>query len=57
MSNNAIIAQVDKGKTVVVIYQQDYINKVQNFLTENDIKQTHKNPVNKDTKTIRKPLK
>ena len=38
MSNNTIIAQADKGKTVVIIYQQDYINKVQNFLTENDIK-------------------
>ena len=49
MSHNAIIAQADKGKTVVIIYQQDYNNKVHNILRENDIKQTHKNPVNKDT--------
>ena len=57
MSHNAIIAQADKGKTVVIIYQQDYNNKVHNFLKENYIKQPHKTPVNNDTKTIRETLK
>jgi hypothetical protein len=52
MSHNAIITQADKVKTMVIIYQQDYNSKVHNFLIENDIKQTHKNPINKDTKTI-----
>jgi hypothetical protein len=53
MSHNAIIAQADKGKTVVIIYQQDYNSAVHNFLIENDIKQTHKNPVNKDENNTR----
>jgi phosphodiesterase/alkaline phosphatase D-like protein len=52
LSHNAIIAQADKR-----IYQEDYNSKVHNFLIENDIKQTHKTPINKGTKTIRETLK
>jgi hypothetical protein len=57
MSHNAIITQADKGKTMFTIYQKDYNSKVHNFLKQNDIKQTHKNPINKDTKTVQETLK
>jgi uncharacterized protein YpuA (DUF1002 family) len=54
--NNAIWAQADKGRTSVVVYKQDYNQKIENFITENEIHQTPKNPVNKDCKIIRDTL-
>jgi len=36
-TNNAIIAQAYKGKTMVIIYQKDYNEKVHNFVNENNI--------------------
>jgi hypothetical protein len=43
-TNNAIIAQAEKGKTLVIIYQQDYNEKVYNFINENSKQQTPKKP-------------
>ena len=40
--NSAIRAQADKGRTSVVIYKQDYNQKIQNFITENEIHPTPK---------------
>ena len=34
--NNAIHTQADKGKTVVIIYEQEYHEKVRTFLSENN---------------------
>jgi len=42
MENNAILAQVDKGRTSVVIYEQDYDQKIQNFITETKCTQCQK---------------
>jgi hypothetical protein len=33
--NNAMIAQADKGKSIVILPSQQYTNKVQNFITNN----------------------
>ena len=41
---NAMIAQADKGKTTVIMYTQDYTDKVHAFLSENNFhtpKQPH----------------
>jgi hypothetical protein len=51
-TNNAIIAQEDKGKTLVIIYQQDYNEKLYNFINESNIQQIPRNPIYKDTRTI-----
>ena len=55
-TNNAIIAQADKGKTIVIIYQRDYNEKVHNFIKENNIQLISKNPINRDIKIIREPI-
>ena len=34
--NNEIITQADKRKTVVIIYEQEYHEKVRTFLSENN---------------------
>ena len=43
--NNAMITQADKGRTLVIIYREDYHNKVHTFLKNNNIqtipKKTH----------------
>jgi len=36
------LAQADKGRNSVVIYKQDYDQKIQNFFTENEIHPTPK---------------
>jgi hypothetical protein len=35
-----MIMQADKGKTLVIIYKQDYHNKVHTFLTDNKFQAT-----------------
>ena len=46
-----MLAQADKGRTTV-IYNEQYTNKIHNFLTENNIQPLHKNSINKDRKHI-----
>jgi hypothetical protein len=53
---NAMIACVDKGKTMVIIYTQDYTDKVHTFLSENNFCTLTNNPTHKDHKTIHKTL-
>jgi len=55
-AGKAMLAQSDKGRTTVIIYKCDYEEKVHTFLTENDIQQIPKNPMNKDCKIIRETL-
>jgi len=42
--NNAIITQANKGKTLVIIYKQDYHNKVHTFLANNNFQAIPKKP-------------
>jgi len=51
-----MLVQADKGRTTVIIYKEQYTNKIHNFLTENNIQPFHKNPINKDCKYIQEIL-
>ena len=53
---HSMLAQADKGRTTVIIYKEQYTNKIHNFLTENNIQPLHKNPINKDHKHIQEIL-
>jgi len=55
--NNAMITQGDTGKTTVIIYKQDYHNKVYTFLAENNFHPIPNNPTNKYQKQIMTALK
>jgi hypothetical protein len=55
--NNAIITQADKGKTVVIIYEQEYHKKVRTFLSENNFEPTPSDPTSKYQAHITKTLK
>jgi hypothetical protein len=55
--NNAMITQAHKGKALVIIYKQDYHNKVHIFLTHNNFQATPKNPTNKYQKQITQTIK
>jgi hypothetical protein len=51
-----MIARADKGKTTVIMYTQDYTEKVHTFLSENNFRSLTNNPTNKDHKTKHKTL-
>jgi hypothetical protein len=53
---NTMIAHGDKGKTTVIMYTQDYTNKVHTFLSENNFRMLPNNPTHKDHKTIYKTV-
>jgi len=55
--NNAMITQADKGKTIIIIYKQDYNNKVHTFLTENKFQAIPNNLTNKYQKQITQTIK
>jgi hypothetical protein len=44
VTENAIMVPADKGKTTVIIYSDNYSNKVHAFLTENKFKTLQKKP-------------
>jgi hypothetical protein len=54
--NNAMITQADKRKTTIIIYKQDYRNKVHTFLLENNFQPLPNNPTKKDQTRITKTL-
>jgi len=56
LTNNAMITKADKGKTVIIIHTQDYNNKVQTFLSDNNSHTIPKDPTNHDQRTIQKTL-
>jgi hypothetical protein len=41
------LVRADKGKTCVITYNDDYNNKIHNFLTKNNFQKLQKNPTNK----------
>ena len=51
-----MITKADKGKTTVIIYKQDYRNKVHTFLLENNFQTLPNNPTKKDQTRITKTL-
>jgi len=56
MQGNAMIAHADKGKTTLIIYTQDYTDKVHTFLSGKSFCTLTNNPTHKDHKTIHKTL-
>ena len=50
--NNAIITKSDKGNTVVIINQQEYIQKSLDFIKDNNIKIIQSDPTKKYVKEI-----
>jgi len=54
---NAIITQADKGKTLVVINQKEYSEKVHSFFTANNFNTLNKDPTNKFQKAVHKIMK
>jgi hypothetical protein len=52
VTENAMLAQDDKSRTTVIIYKDDYAEKIHTFLTDNDIHPFRRNPINKDCKLI-----
>ena len=55
-TENATITPADESKTIVVIYNDEYSNKVHTFLSENNIDTILKNPISKDQKHIQNSI-
>jgi hypothetical protein len=51
-----VIAQVDKGKTIVIIDVNEYAKKVHTFLTENNFLTLPKDPTDKYQKILHKTM-
>jgi len=51
-SNKAVITKADKGNTIIFTYQQEYRNKVKEFITDNKLI-----TVNDPTKTFQKKIR
>ena len=47
VTGNAILTQADKGRTMVIITQDAYTDKVHTFLTNNNFPTMHKDPTTK----------
>ena len=44
-TENAIITQVDKGKTILILHSEEYSEIVQSFLTANNFRTVAKDPI------------
>jgi hypothetical protein len=51
----AMIAPADKGKTLVIIYNNDYNNKISSFLNNSTFNTLHKDPTEKYHKVMFNP--
>jgi len=56
-TENAIVTQADKGKTIVIIDSKEYAENVQSFLTTNNFNTLTKDPTNKFQEQINKTIK
>ena len=54
--NNAMIAQADKGKSIVILPLDQYTEKVQNFISNNQFQISKKDPTNTFQKQIKKTI-
>jgi len=50
-----MIAQADKGKSIVILPVEQYTEKVQNFISSNQFQISKKDPTNTFQKQIKKP--
>ena len=53
---NALISRADKGKSSVIIYTQDYVQKVHSFISDNKFQTIHNDPTTKNHNAIHKAL-
>ena len=53
-TENAIITQSDKGKTIVIIDSKEYSSKVHSFITASNFNTLSKDPTNKFQRSIEK---
>jgi hypothetical protein len=56
VTEDAIVTQADKWKTIVTIYSKDYSEKVHSFLTANNLNTLAKDPTESFQKLIHKKL-
>jgi len=56
MAENAIIVEADKGKTSVILYSDDYTEKVHTFLNDNNFQSLQTNPTDIFKKLLTKTL-
>lgn len=54
--NKAIITKADKGNCIVVLYHDDYVKKVNNFIESNNVIELDKDPTSKYISTINKAV-
>jgi hypothetical protein len=54
--NNALISKADKGNSIVILYQNEYVNKVNNFIEANNIVKIDKDPTQKYSTIINKAI-
>jgi hypothetical protein len=52
-----VITQVDKGKTVVTIYEQEHNTIINNFIRTNQFTHITQNPLNTYQSNIKQPIK
>jgi hypothetical protein len=53
-NNNAMIAKADKGSSIAILKIQDYDNKINNFITQNNFLAINTDPTNSFQNTTRK---
>jgi hypothetical protein len=51
--HNAILTKADKGQSIIIIYNDDYNNKVQDFITNNNFQLASRDPTNTFQKDIK----
>ena len=56
VTGNAILTQADKGRTLVILTQDAYTDKVHTFLTNNKFPTMHKDPTTKYHNLLQKTL-
>jgi galactitol-specific phosphotransferase system IIB component len=56
VKENAMVVKADKGKMCVIIYTNDYTEKVHNFLNNNNFQKVQKDHMDKYKKLITKAL-
>lgn len=54
--NNAMISKADKGNSIVILYKDVYISKVEHFISNNNINEIGKDPTVKYSSVINKAI-
>jgi hypothetical protein len=56
MTGNAMVAQADKGKTIIIIDVNEYSGKIHKFLSENNFQTLLKDPTEKYQKSLHRTM-